>query len=274
MTLSPIGEGADQEQCAWEALILPKSFDDLQNGVVLAELGGHGDGPYCAQHGKGAALVMLGTYIVDHRDNLPYPAHFVFKPGRTSYASYLKKHVAAARAAGAKVGVSVISVTLADTVDFLQAAEEAGADVASLCSYSEMDMFTSENLGVELCRPDNRDRLTEWASAIVQAVRIPVIFKIGFDSLPETAQAIQTMTDAGVPIVHLAIGNCDPDSEGLKALEPLANCCDLLIAGGGVTDVESARRILAAGAGAVAVASAAMKDPALCGRIQRQLRSR
>ena len=37
------------------------SFEDLGNGVVLAELGGHGDGPYCAKHGRGAALVILGT---------------------------------------------------------------------------------------------------------------------------------------------------------------------------------------------------------------------
>jgi hypothetical protein len=54
----------------------------LKNGVVLAELGGYGDGPYCARHGAGAALVMLGTYIVDAGSDVPYPSHFVFKPGR------------------------------------------------------------------------------------------------------------------------------------------------------------------------------------------------
>ena len=44
---------------------MQKDFDNLRNGVVLAELGGYGDGPYCAKHGLGAALVMMGTYIVD-----------------------------------------------------------------------------------------------------------------------------------------------------------------------------------------------------------------
>ena len=248
-------------------------LEDLRNGVVLAELGGHGDGPYCAEHGAGAALVMMGTYIVDERDDVPYPPHFVFKPGRERYAAYLEEHVPAARAGGAKVGVSVISVRQSDTVDFLRAAEQAGADVASLCAYSVMDMFVSEKLGVELCRPANRERLRDWAAAIVRAVDIPVIFKIGFESVSETAAAVGTMTDAGVAAVHVSIGSCAPDSQGLAALNALADRCGFLIAGGGVTDLADAQRLLAAGAEAVAIGSAAMKDPSLCGRLQRQLGS-
>ena len=250
-----------------------RTFEDLRNGVVLAELGGHGDGPYCAKHGAGCALVMLGTYIVDERDSVPYPPHFVFKPGRATYASYLGEHVAAARASGAKVGISVISVKLSDTVDFLRAAEEAGADYASLCAYSEMDMFVKEGLGVSLCKPEKHERLKEWSTAVAEGVGIPVIFKIGFESLSETAAAIETMAQGGVPVVHVSIGNCDPESEGLKALNELADLCDFLIAGGGVTDLADAQRTLAAGAQAVSIASAAMKDPTLCGRLQRQLRS-
>lgn len=248
------------------------NFEDLQDGIVLAELGGHGDGPYCAEHGAGAALVLLGTYIVDEGDSVPYPAHFVFKPGRKNYASYLKEHVAAARNSGAKVGVSVISVKLKDTIDFLQAAEKAGADYASLCVYSVMDMFVNKGLGVALCRPENRNHLAEWATAIVAAVNIPVVFKIGFTSPAETAPTIEAIAASSVPIVHMSIGNCDPDSEGLKALGKLASLCDFLVAGGGVTDLADARRILDAGAGAVAIASAAMKAPTLCGRFQNHLR--
>ena len=149
---------------------MPRLCEDLQNGVVLAELGGHGDGPYCAMHGAGSSLVVLGTYIVDEGDSVPYPSHFVFKPGRESYASYLREHVDAARGSGAKVGVSVISVKLTDSMDFLQAAEEAGADYASLCAYSDMDMFLSKGLGMALCRPDNEGRLREWAQALVEGV--------------------------------------------------------------------------------------------------------
>ena len=124
-----------------------------------------------------------------------------------------------------------------------------------------------------LCRPENQDRLGEWAKALVEALSIPVIFKIGYTGLAETRSAIETMAHAGVPIVHMSIGTCHAGSEGLGALGKLAALCDFLIAGGGVRNAEDARRVLDAGAGAVAIASAAMNDPTLCGRIQGRLRA-
>ena len=250
-----------------------KPFADLQRGVVLAELGGHGDGPYCAEYGKGAALVLMGTYVVDPGDSVPYPDDFVFKPGRENYGAYLYEHVAAARAGGAKIGVSVISVALEHSVDFLQAAEKARADYASLCSYSAMPMFTSHGLGMELCRRENRGPLKTWASAIVQGVDIPVIMKIGLGDPDVTLEAIDTMVAAGVPIVHVAVDSTAPGSSDLAFVSAASERCPLLIVGGGISDADGARRVLDAGAGAVAIASAAMEDATLCGRIQRELRA-
>ncbi len=251
---------------------MTEDIEDLRNGVVLAELGGYGDGPYCARHGAGAALVIMGTYIVDAGDSVPYDPKFVFKPGRASYAAYLRENVAAARAGGAGVGVSVISVGLADTVDFLVAAQEAGADYASLCAFSDMDMFVSAGVGVALCERENRALLKEWASAILQAVGIPFIFKMGLREPAETTETVDVLAECGVPIVHMAVGDTAPGSEGIRMLGRLSGRCRFLIGGSGVKDVEGARRVLEAGAGAVAIATAAMEDAGLCGRIQAQLR--
>lgn len=248
------------------------SIDELRGGVVLAELGGYGDGPYCAKHGAGAALVMLGTYIVDPGDDVPYPAAFVFKPDRSRYAPYLEEHVAAARAGGSKVGVSVATVKLADTLAFLSAAEEAGADYASLCAHSTMDMFVKESLGEALCRKGNAALLREWASAILREVSIPVIFKIGLTERGETLDAVHTLASIGVPVVHINVRRSMPEPEGLAVLRELRGVCPCLIGGGGIQDLAGARRVLAAGADAIAIGTAAMKDPTLCGRIQAGLR--
>ena len=35
---------------------MPEKFEDLPNGVALAELGGYGDGPYCARHAYHSGL--------------------------------------------------------------------------------------------------------------------------------------------------------------------------------------------------------------------------
>ena len=251
---------------------LAAQFDDLRGGVVLAELGGHGDGPYCAVHGAGAALVVLGTYIVDPGDSVPYAADFVFQPGRESYNAYLQEHVAAARHSEARVGVSVVSVELADSVDFVQAAQDAGADHASLCLHSVMEMFVSKGVSSALCWPENFGRLREWSRAVVESVAIPVIFKIGASAPTEPLGAVETISGAGGQIIHINIGDGSRSSRGLALLGELKGKCDLLIAGGGIQDVEGARRVLGVGADAIAIATAAMDDPTLCGRIQRQLR--
>ena len=252
-------------------MAMQKDFEQIRNGVVLAELGGYGDGPYCARHGAGAALVMLGTYIVDAGDSVPYPTHFVFKPGRANYSAYMEEHIAAARASGARVGISVVSVHISDTVDFLKAAEEAGADYASLCVHSTMEMFISANVSAALCYRENWDRLKEWATAILEAVKIPVIFKIGADDTPDTVEAADVIGAVGIPILHVNVVNTDAGSKGLAMLEQLSGKCSFLIAGGGVKDIQGAQRVLRVGADAVAIGTAAMEDPDFCGHIQNQL---
>ena len=248
------------------------SFEDLRSGVVLAELGGHGDGPYCAKHGAGGAMVILGTYIVDPGDDVDYPKHFVFKPGRSNYADYLKQHVAEARKSGGKVAVSVCCVQLEHNVDFLQAAEEAGADYASYCAHSDMRMFTSQNLSSRLCRKENWDNLRKWASTMAEKVDIPVIFKIGARGVDQDViGAVELLAESGIPAVHINVWDTSVGAEGLQMLSALKGSCEFLIAGGGVKNTEDARQVLATGADAVAIGTSAMNDPALIGRIQKSL---
>ncbi len=253
---------------------MSEAIQDLEGGVVLAELGGYGDGPYCAKHGGNAALAMMGTYIVDPRDDVPYPAGFVFSPDRSVYLPYLQEHVAIGRAGGTRIGVSVATVQLSHTLDFLVAAEEAGADYVSLCAHSTMEMFVKERLGEELCRRDNAKLLEEWATAILGAVTVPVIFKIGLTDPADTMSAVEILADTGVPVVHINLRQTHSGSQGLHFLEQLAGRCQCLIAGGGIQNFDDARRVLDAGADAVAIGTAAMKDPGLCGSIQQALRHR
>ena len=95
-----------------------KPWNELCNGVVLAELGGYGNGLYCVEHVEGAALVIMGTYVIDSSGNVPYPSDFIFKPDKQNYGEYLKENIQTARGSGAQVAVSAISVTLQETVDF------------------------------------------------------------------------------------------------------------------------------------------------------------
>jgi hypothetical protein len=148
----------------------------------------------------------MGTYIVDSGDSVPYDPAFVFKPDRSAYEDYLLRHVAAARESGAAVGVSVVSVDIDHTVDFLRVAEETGADCTSLCLHSVMDMFLSAGMSSGLLWRENWPRLRDCLMRCLQALSRPFIAKIGFSRLPDAEQAVGEMAEAGVHLVHANVG--------------------------------------------------------------------
>jgi len=247
------------------------ALDALRGGVVLAELGGWGDGPYCARHGKGAALVLMGTYIVDPGDTVPYDPAFVFKPDRRAYGDYLRRHVAAARGSGAAVGVSVIAVDVEHSVDFLLAAEEAGADYTSLCLHSTMEMFVTAGTSSALLPRENWPRLREHLTRCLTALNRPLIVKIGLGRMPDAEQALAEMAAVGVQVIHANVGSAAAPP-GQDVIRRLKRHSGFLIVSGGISALEQAQAACAAGADAVAIGTAAMQDADLCGRLQAALR--
>jgi tRNA-dihydrouridine synthase len=177
-----------------------------------------------------------------------------------------------ARESGALVGVSVVSVQMADSIDFLAAAEEAGADYVSLCAHSTMEMFVRTDTSSALCLRRNWSALRQWAGAIVDATRVPAIFKLGMHDAPDMPGALDVVREAGAPIVHMNVEQVAENSVGLEMIARLAEKDIVLIAGGGVRTVADARRVIASGADAVAIGAAAMKDATLCRQIQEPLR--
>jgi len=243
----------------------------LTKGVMLAELGGYGDGPYCASHGKGATVVMMGTYIVDGGDSVPYPEDFVFKPGKENYRDYLRKHVSLARKNGAAVGVSVVCIEIEDEIDFLQAAEEAGADFISLCLHSTMDMFVNAGLSSALLHRENHPRLRNRVKGILEATTLPLIIKMGTGKTEYPIDAVRELVDIGIKIIHANVPE-SPDPAKAKIIQTLKKLSPWLIVGGGIKDVGDAQAVINAGADAVSVGTAAMQDADFCGRLTTHLR--
>jgi TIM-barrel protein len=238
---------------------MAKAFEDLRNGVVLAELGGYGNGDFCLQYGRGAALVIMGTYIIDSAEKIHYPQEFVFRPGSGNYRSYLNKHIKLAKQNGSKVAVSAIGSKVEDVIEFFIAAESAGADFVSLCAHSAMEMFTKQGLGYKLCMPENHENLKMWLHEILSATSKPLILKPGSVWHDYIVESVRIAADMGTPIVHANIGLAF-EPQAIETIKQLSGIFDFVIAGGGITGAESAMAVLNAGAGAVSVAKAAMQD--------------
>ena len=165
----------------------------------------------------------------------------------------------------------MISVRPKDSHDFLQAAAGAGADYTSLCLHSTMEMFVSAGVSSALCRPAAVDDLRVWIEAGLGVEGAPLIVKLGRGDGHDLSEPIRTMVGCGVEIFHVNTGGCEEGSPGLRAIGGLAGICPFLIVGGGIRTGEDARRVLDAGADAVAVGTAAMEDPELCGNLCRTL---
>lgn len=256
------------------SLAYHERMEDIKNaltkGVVLAELGGHGDGPYCASHGKNATLVVMGTYIVDPGDSVPYPEHFVFKPGRKQYSPYLKEHISEARKSGAAVGISIVCIKTKDEIDFLQAAEEAGVDFISLCLHSTMSMFVDVGLSSALLHRENREVMRKRVKEVLDATTRPLIIKMGTAKTKYPVEAVKELTDLGVPIIHANVPK-SPEPRNTEIIHSLKEHSPWLIVGGGIQNTEDAEAVIQAGADAVSVGKAAMEDPHLCGRLTKHL---
>lgn len=251
--------------------IMKKSFEDLRNGVVLAELGGYGDGVICAQYGKGAAMVFMGTYIIDSAENIHYPPRFVFQPGRKNYQAYLDENIKEAKKSGAKVAVSAIGSEIGDVADFLAAAEKGGADFVSFCAHSAMEFFTRQGLGYKLCMPENRDNLKKWISGILSATTKPLILKPGSVWHDYIIESVRIAAQLGTPIVHANLGLAY-EPQAIETIKELSQIFDFVIAGGGITGFEGAWQVLDAGAGAVSVAKAAIQDRSFIERLAKELK--
>ena len=248
-----------------------KKFNELQKGVILSELAGYTNGRFCAVNGKGASLVMLGTYIIDDSDLVDYPQEFVFKSGPDNYYGYLVENIARAKESGAKVGVSAVSINMRDSLEFLLTAQKAGADFASYCAHSIMEMFINNNTSSALLLRKNWGELRNLIRNMLKYIEIPLIFKIGAFDNPDVIDAIELLRDEGISIIHINIKS-RPKNIGIDFLKELNKENMLIIAGSGVRDIKSAARILETGVNAISIGAASIKNPDICGNLQKLIR--
>jgi 2,4-dienoyl-CoA reductase-like NADH-dependent reductase (Old Yellow Enzyme family) len=136
-----------------------------------------------------------------------------------------------------------------------------------------MDMFLSAGMSSALLWRENWPQLRACLTLCLQALSRPFIAKLGFSRLPDAEQAVDEMVAAGVYLIHANVGQVTT-AEGRDRIRRLKAHGGFVIAGGGISSADDAASAIEAGADAVAVGTAAMKDPTLCGNLQAALSDR
>ena len=117
----------------------------------------------------------------------------------------------------------------------------------------------------------NWKHLENLTRKMLKKITVPIIFKIGAFDNEDIADSVEFLKDLGISFFHINIMGSLPGSEGLRFLDSIKKNGLFIVSGGGVTDIERANSILEHGADAVAIGNAAIKDPGICGNIQRKL---
>lgn len=238
-------------------------YNDLKNRIVLAEMAGYSNGSFCIKNGAGAGLVMLGTYIIDASEKIPYPDGFFFGPHKNLYYDYLERNINIVKKEKIKVGVSAVSIDIKDTIRFLKKAQDLGADYLSYCAHSVMKMFLEADTSSALCLKKNHEKLKRLLHDLKDNLDLPVIIKLGIFDNEYVADAVNIIYDCGFNLFHINFEKTKNGSPGLELLGKVKNERIFVIAGGGIKNAEDVLRVLDKGADAVSIATAAIKKPDL-----------
>lgn len=246
-------------------------YDNLKNSIVLAEMAGYSNASFCIKNGAGSSLAILGTYIIDPSEKIPYPEEFYFKSDKNAYYDYLEKNINIIKKTKIKVGVSAVSIDIKDTIIFLKTAQELGADYLSYCAHSVMKMFLDKNTSSALCLKKNHEKLKRVLYDLNDSLDLPIIIKIGIFDNEFVMEAIKIICDCGFDLFHINFENMENGSKGLESLKKVKNEKIFIIAGGGIKNTEDVLRVLHEGADAVSIANAAVKKHDLIKNIKSDL---
>ncbi len=249
-------------------------YSDLKRKIVLAEMAGYSDGSFCIKNGAGSGLVMLGTYIIDSSEKIPYPDGFYFSPDKKLYYKNLERNICIVKNAKIKAGVSAVSIDIKDTISFLKTAQDLGADYLSYCAHSVMKMFLEKDTSSALCLKKNHEKLKRVLHDLKDNLELPLIIKLGIFDNEYVMDAIKIINDCGFNLFHINFERTKNDSPGLELLGKVKNERIFIIAGGGIKNTGDVLRVLDKGADAVSIATAAIKYPDLIKSIKNELENK
>lgn len=248
----------------------------LRGGLFLSSMMGVTTGAWCAAHGRGAAMVQMGAYVLD----APEPRAGGFWPDSRpeALAAHLRAEFEAFRSSLGGGGAPLVSANVflceeKSVETSARAFTEAGGDLYELNVHGGIGGDRERGTGRFMFLPEHAEKLHRWVARLA-ATGVPLIVKAKSGVRADYAPHLERFEEAGVLAFHVNVRDEARGAQDLAALEAIrARTGLLLLASGYATDMRSVRRLFDAGADAVGIAEAARRESGLFLRLAAEARA-
>lgn len=243
----------------------------LKRRVILAAMAGKCDGEFCFRAAKsGAGMVTLGGLNFDKETILA--GEMMKRRGREEFEvrleeleEFLRKEVKIALRGGAPVAVNARAATLEGILFAGDLVSKSGAAALEIDAHCWQPEMMAVGAGQALLKRLNE--LSEWIMSLKDTVNIKVILKWRGNVVNDVAVA-KIAENTGADAIHVDAMMRGAEYGDLDLIGRISKSVDIfLIGNNSVRDVDSAIKMLNAGADAVSIARAAINDPSIVGKI-------
>lgn len=230
----------------------------LRGKFFLSSMMGYSDGRFCAQRGKGCAMVQLGAYLAEP------PAfgkvEFVLPPNRKDCVEFLEKEFEEVnRLLDTIVCVNVATPKLEWGLEALEFVSEAGG-IFELNIHGGYEPYLKQGKIRAMVLPENRGELFEWLDAFSD-LRVPMIVKFREGVIDDYTPILERVERLNV-LVHFNIRDEKTGRPDFDFVDEIKRRHSLfLLVSGYVRSPEDARKLFEAGADMVGIAEPAIQDP-------------
>ncbi|MBO3803689.1 MAG: hypothetical protein JTT11_07475 [Candidatus Brockarchaeota archaeon] len=236
----------------------------LGGKLFLSSMMGYSDGRFCAQRGRGCAMVQLGAYLAE--PPAYGKAECVLPPTRKECVRFLEKEFEEVnKLLDAVACVNVATPKLEWGLEALESVSEAGG-VFELNIHGGYEPYLKQGKIRAMVLPGNREELFEWLDTFSD-LRTPMIVKFREGVIEDYTPILERVESLGF-LVHFNVRDEKerrPDFDFVKKIKRRHDI--FLLASGYVRSPEDARKLFEAGADMVGIAEPAIADPEFAKKI-------
>lgn len=241
----------------------------LQRKLFLSSMMGVTDGSFCAQRGKGCAMVQIGAYLAE-------PPGYggkksVLPPSENECITLFMDECRKAREdSNLRVCLNLATPELEWGKKAAECFYKAGGDIVELNIHGGYKPYLRVGKIRAMVLPQNRPELFRWLEAFC-TLEIPMIVKFREGAIPDYSPVLDKIVEMNFLGVHFNIRDeksGKPDIEFVRRIKEKYSL--FLLVSGYVRDSEMVNRLFDAGADMVGFAEPTRKDTDFISKIAGQ----